>query len=139
MASNKPTDQSFTTTTSIPKTTSTKSVIGLAKLREKVFEQNIFGNKDIGFEKFGNLTNMAARRPPRNGKEDRDDAHEERSMWDQIVRDLEKCKAISNRAKEVSRLIIEKEEKMAKRMQYFPFYQVPSLHSLQYSCLFFPL
>ena len=60
---------------------------------------------------------MAARNRPRSGfaKEDREDAHEEKAMWEQIVRDLEKCKAVNDRAKEVSRLIIEKEEKMSKR------------------------
>ena len=59
---------------------------------------------------------MAARNRPRNGlaKEDRDDAHEERSMWEQIIRDLEKCKTINDRAKEVTALILEKEEVVKK-------------------------
>ena len=61
---------------------------------------------------------MAARASrPRSGpgNQDRDDAHEERTMWEQINRDLRKCKAINDRAKEVGKLILEKEEKMAKR------------------------
>lgn len=59
---------------------------------------------------------MAARNRPRNGlaKEDRDDAHEERSMWEQIIRDLEKCKTLNDRAKEVTALILEKEEVVKK-------------------------
>lgn len=67
---------------------------------------------------------MAARNRPRSGfvKEDREDAHEEKAMWEQIVRDLEKCKAVNDRAKEVSKLIIEKEEKMLKRKHDLGFY-----------------
>ena len=89
-------------------TKSEKPVVQLKHLIAWIYKKKFSRGED-------QENNMAARRPPRNGKEDRDDAHEERNMWDQILRDLEKCKAINNRAKEVSRLIIEKEEKMAKR------------------------
>ncbi|MCJ1306819.1 SAGA HAT/Core module component [Agyrium rufum] len=59
---------------------------------------------------------MAARSRPRNGlsKEDRDDAHEERSMWESILRDLKDAQAINAESKIFSQRIVEKEEKMGK-------------------------
>ena len=64
------------------------------------------------------VDHMAARsNRPRSGpaNPDRDDAHEERTMWEQITRDLRRIKAINDRAREVGRLILEKEDNMAKR------------------------
>ena len=61
---------------------------------------------------------MAARSSrPRSGpaNPDRDDAHEERTMWEQITRDLRRIKAINDRAREVGKLITEKEDDMARR------------------------
>lgn len=60
---------------------------------------------------------MAARNRPRAGplKDDLADAHEERSMWNQIVNDLKRLKTIQIRATEVSNLIVEMEGKMAER------------------------
>ena len=59
---------------------------------------------------------MAARSRPRNGaiKEDPADAHEELSMWDQIEKDIKKCSTIQKRCREVSKQIVEMEEKMGK-------------------------
>ena len=59
---------------------------------------------------------MAARNRPRNGaiKDDRDDAREERSMWESIIRDLEKVREVNAKAKMTSQMIIDKEEKMGK-------------------------
>ena len=59
---------------------------------------------------------MAARSRPRNGaiKEDPADAHEELSMWDQIEKDIKKCSTIQKRYREVSKQIVEMEEKMGK-------------------------
>ena len=61
---------------------------------------------------------MAARNRPRNGgmKDDRDFAHEERSLWESIIRDLEKVREINIKAKTTSLAIIDKEEKMGKSM-----------------------
>ena len=59
---------------------------------------------------------MAARNRPRGGasKEDPADAHEERNMWNQIVSDLKKLSAISVRAKETSKAIVDKEAAMGE-------------------------
>ena len=94
--------------------TSTKFVEGLGELNRKHRQTIGIGDENSEVEE---ADIMAARNRPRSGfaKEDREDAHEEKAMWEQIVRDLEKCKAVNDRAKEVSRLIIEKEEKMSKR------------------------
>ncbi|KAI9851155.1 MAG: SAGA HAT/Core module component [Thelocarpon superellum] len=56
---------------------------------------------------------MAARSRPRGAPSKDDDAHEEeRNMWKQIVTDMKKLKTINARAAEVSRLIVESEDKM---------------------------
>ncbi|KAL8671407.1 MAG: hypothetical protein Q9224_007624, partial [Gallowayella concinna] len=59
---------------------------------------------------------MAARNRPRSGpmKDDSADAHEERNMWNQIVNDLKRLKAIQTRATEVSKSIVEMEGRMAE-------------------------
>ncbi|KAL8924692.1 MAG: hypothetical protein Q9172_002594 [Xanthocarpia lactea] len=59
---------------------------------------------------------MAARNRPRAGplKDDIADAHEERNMWNQIVNDLKRLKAIQIRATEISKAIVEMEAKMAE-------------------------
>ncbi|KZF19626.1 hypothetical protein L228DRAFT_285573 [Xylona heveae TC161] len=59
---------------------------------------------------------MAARNRPRGlVKEDVADAHEERNMWNQIVTDMKKLKALHARAAEVSKLIVETEERLAEQ------------------------
>lgn len=60
---------------------------------------------------------MAARNRPRAGplKDDSADAHEERNMWNQIVNDLKRLKALQTRAAEVSKTIIEMEGRMSER------------------------
>ena len=59
---------------------------------------------------------MAARNRPRNGaiKDERDDAREERSMWESIIKDLEKVREVNAKVKATSASIVEKEEKMGK-------------------------
>ena len=59
---------------------------------------------------------MAARNRPRNGgfKEDSADAHEEKSMWEQLQRDLRKCAQIQNKQKENSIKIQEMEVTIGK-------------------------
>jgi SAGA-associated factor 29 len=55
---------------------------------------------------------MAARSRPRGPPSKDDDAHEEeRNMWKQIVADMRKLKTIHTRAADVSRLIVEHEER----------------------------
>ena len=56
---------------------------------------------------------MAARSRPRGGPAKDDDAHEERNMWNQILSDMKKLKTVHSRAGEVSKLIIDAEEKMS--------------------------
>ncbi|MCJ1303767.1 hypothetical protein MMC08_006578 [Hypocenomyce scalaris] len=60
------------------------------------------------------LPGMAARNRPRGPpqKEDTADAHEERNMWNQIVSDLRRLKAINAKAKEVTDQIIKMEAEM---------------------------
>ncbi|KAL8696191.1 MAG: hypothetical protein Q9201_007781 [Fulgogasparrea decipioides] len=59
---------------------------------------------------------MAARSRPRSGplKDDSADAHEERNMWNQIVNDLKRLKAIQARATEVSTSIVNMEATTAE-------------------------
>ncbi|KAL8723874.1 MAG: hypothetical protein Q9181_007115 [Wetmoreana brouardii] len=59
---------------------------------------------------------MAARSRPRSGplKDDSADAHEERNMWNQIVNDLKRLKAIQARATEVSSSIVNMEITMTE-------------------------
>lgn len=54
---------------------------------------------------------MAVRSRPRLPVKD-DDAHEERDMWNRILNDMKKLKTIHARATEISKLIIDAEEKM---------------------------
>ena len=49
-----------------------------------------------------------------------DDAHEERNMWSQIVTDLKRLKAVHSRAVEVSKAIVEAEEKLSTRKSSIP-------------------
>ena len=62
---------------------------------------------------------MAARSRPRGNasKEDPADAHEERNMWNQIMIDVKKLSAISAKAKENSKAVIEKEASMGEGEQ----------------------
>ncbi|KAI9799765.1 MAG: hypothetical protein M1833_003884 [Piccolia ochrophora] len=55
---------------------------------------------------------MAARSRPRGPPAKDDDAHEERNMWNQFVTDMRKLKTLNARATEVSRSIVETEEKL---------------------------
>lgn len=59
---------------------------------------------------------MAARNRPRGNasKEDPADAHEERNMWNQIMIDVKKLSAISAKAKDNSKAVIEKEASMGE-------------------------
>lgn len=56
---------------------------------------------------------MAARPRARGSLAKDDDAHEERNMWNQIVCDMKKLKALQAKAAEVSRMIVDTEEKMS--------------------------
>lgn len=57
---------------------------------------------------------MAARNRPRSGLVNQDavDAHEERNMWNQIVADVKRLKAISARSAEISITIRDTEANM---------------------------
>lgn len=66
---------------------------------------------------------MAARSRPRNGtfKEDLSDAHEEKSMWEQIQRDLYKCSQLQTKQRENASKIQELEANMRNgRFPRFP-------------------
>ncbi|KAI9846541.1 MAG: SAGA HAT/Core module component, partial [Sclerophora amabilis] len=56
---------------------------------------------------------MAARSRPRGGLAKEDEVREERNMWNQIVSDMTRLKSINTRAAEVSKLIVEGEEKLS--------------------------
>ena len=59
---------------------------------------------------------MAARNRPRNGlgKDDGADAHEERTMWNQIVNDIRKLKTLQARAAEVAKQQVDMEARIAR-------------------------
>ncbi|KAI9823724.1 MAG: SAGA HAT/Core module component [Thelocarpon impressellum] len=75
---------------------------------------------------------MAARSRPRGGAPSKeDDAHEEeRNMWKQIVTDMRKLKAINVRAAEVSKLILDIEEKMGDDDAVPPVREIDALQDL---------
>ena len=100
-----------------------KSIEGLATLQAEVYQRvgrRVPDSEAVQLQSFKTDSfrdKMAARSRPRNGaiKEDPADAHEELSMWDQIEKDIKKCSAIQKRCREVSKQIVEMEEKMGKR------------------------
>ncbi|KAI9754598.1 MAG: hypothetical protein M4579_004627 [Chaenotheca gracillima] len=59
---------------------------------------------------------MAARNRPRGAAAKEDEVREERNMWNQIVSDMTRLKNVNARAAEVSKLIVETEEKMSADM-----------------------
>ncbi|KAI9757682.1 MAG: SAGA HAT/Core module component [Lichina confinis] len=63
---------------------------------------------------------MTARSRPRGPPVKDDDAHEERNMWSQIVTDLKRLKTVHGRAMEVSKAIVEAEEKLSTRRSSVP-------------------
>ena len=61
-------------------------------------------------------TKMAARSRPRGAltKDDATDAHEERSMWSQIVTDIKRLRSTHAKAAEIAKAQVDMEAKMGK-------------------------
>ena len=118
----KPSTKDVHATESVTISPGGKSIEGLAALQAKIYHR--VGRSVLDSEAVQQQSStldrsrrkMAARSRPRNGaiKEDPADAHEELSMWDQIEKDIKKCSAIQKRCREVSKQIVEMEEKMGK-------------------------
>ncbi|MCJ1254657.1 SAGA HAT/Core module component [Lignoscripta atroalba] len=89
---------------------SQKSLPRLAVFKDKVLAEA----KQKWQASEANTNTMAARNRPRTGLAKEDHAHEEQAMWNQIVIDLKKCKAIRDKAAEVSQKIIELNESIGK-------------------------
>ncbi|KAI9705063.1 MAG: SAGA HAT/Core module component [Candelina mexicana] len=65
---------------------------------------------------------MAVRNRPRGlpSKDDHFEAHEERTIWNDVLREMKKLKALNTRAADVSRQIVETEKSMASEKEHAP-------------------
>lgn len=65
---------------------------------------------------------MAVRSRPRGLPAKDDDAHEERDMWNRILADMKRLKTVHSRAAEISKFIVDAEEKMVVQSGRLPLF-----------------